>query len=120
MGYLEGKFIELPLRLAIRRIRGHFVYVLWRENEPVYVGVTSGLVDRINQHRCKMSREDDYSYDSVTVKRFRNRTLAESEEARLIRLLNPEYNTQGRDEASFIDLMAALGLEEPIEGLRRI
>lgn len=121
----EKKFVDFPLRLALRRVRGYFVYILWLKDEAVYIGSTSGIVARIQSHKSKMKFDPDYIFDSVTVKRFGTIKEVRKEEARLIRLLNPEHNTVHRNPLSYsnIDLLAALGLAQPaerIEGLRRL
>jgi excinuclease UvrABC nuclease subunit len=63
----------------------HWVYLLYDNDEVVYIGCTLDLKRRIDQHKDKV-------FNSVAVKKHWNQVLAMSEERKLIILYNPKYN----------------------------
>lgn len=110
----QGRFEDYPSRVA-KSWRGHFVYLLWHQGEVVYVGYTSRLRRRIQDHSLKAKSEAGwFDFNEVTVKKLSSKAAALAEEARQIRLWHPPHNTIGRDPKSFkaVDLLAALGLRK--------
>lgn len=119
--YLSGarrmeKFREFPLQTA-KRWRGWWVYILYEEDEPVYVGMTHRLVRRVKDHKARRRIDPHFCFDSAAVKRVWSESEAEAEERRLIRRLNPEHNVQHRDPESYIkiDILAVLNIPKPAE-----
>lgn len=76
----------------------HFVYEFYdRDGDPVYVGCTMQLADRLRSHQAsEMWRE----VAEVHSKLYLDRDEARGVETRLIRELQPRWNFQQTERAS--------------------
>lgn len=65
---------------------------------PAYIGITSNLKRRLKQHEDEWPSHqwNSIRHSRTTSIKFITRKEAEREESRLIRTLNPKYNTKGR------------------------
>lgn len=68
----------------------HCVYMLYSDNELVYIGMTTKLYNRVNEHR----RKGKFAFNRVLVKYVEDETQANALEYTLIRDLQPRYNIQ--------------------------
>lgn len=89
-----------PVRRDVweNRHQPHVVYEFYdQDGEPVYVGFTSDLIQRLQTHRASaMWRE----VTEIHTQTYPDRRAAQDEEARLIRQLQPRWNFQHTDRAS--------------------
>lgn len=115
------RFVGFPLNIAKRRMAGAFVYILYLDNTPVYVGHSACIISRIKQHQARAAKDKEFQFDSVAVKKCRSVIVARLEERRLIRLHQPRNNSQSRDRLSFamINLHEVLNLPKPKVELER-
>lgn len=77
--------VELP-------VCGHFVYVLWADTEPIYVGSSSNVLARLGQH---MSGPKRPQVTRVTVKEYPSHWMMIEAELALIRRYRPPLNVAG-------------------------
>lgn len=69
-----------------------FVYAVFANGRPTYIGCTNNAQRRLREHRWWMSR---INVTHVEVTEYADRRAAADAEGRLIRLLLPSRNLQG-------------------------
>lgn len=82
--------------------RPHSVYVMWRGDEPLYVGMTSNMDRRLRGHQVMSPKAPNYRYGGWKVQVTHvdeweigcNRAEARRIEAQTIRDLAPAWNWQ--------------------------
>lgn len=72
--------------------RPHVVYIAWRDDMPLYVGMTSDLDRRLSAHRSSMSSGWTTGYTHIDFVEVPNRAAAERVEALVIADLQPGGN----------------------------
>lgn len=93
--------IEAAQRLALGEVmqaglddcfdpRGSFVYILWAESEPVYIGMSSNVLPRLGAHMSDPERRAATA--RVQLLRCRDREHALEVEKVLIRQHEPRFN----------------------------
>jgi hypothetical protein len=84
------------LRRAIFAARPHFVYIAWRGDEPLYVGCTVSVLERLYNHRVRGSEWVDEA-THVDYFEFPDKDWALDAERATIYALQPAHNVRGKD-----------------------
>lgn len=108
-----------------RVYRPHFVYIVWRDRLPIYVGCTNDVPRRLKEHR-QCGRLWDPPTFRVEVMEFPDMLSARSAESNRIQKLRPAQNIRCNPRATdlldvmYVDEYPADLLDRLVEDRRRI